>query len=271
MTCKDIRVSLFSLVAMAKDRYQAIVHPLSSYNWTPRLGHSHMIGVWCLSLLLASPQLFIFRLDHHPPYATKTCLAKFIGSDRTWELIYIAWTIFGQFLLPVILLLFCYSSVYLIVNRNLSMYCTTDSLKTTTLANLPSVRQTKRVNLSSLENSTDTAIIVSDRSPFHYRRILMHPIFYRLRRSSSGSLSNQSSAKIAQDKPRQFYVTNHFLSRARLKTIKLTFIVVLTYILCSTPFYIGSIIMALHGKFISQKTMSRSTAHDFLIIQTCSF
>jgi hypothetical protein len=41
-----------------------------------------------------------------------------------------------------------------------------------------------------------------------------------------------------------------------LKTIKLTFIVVLAYILCSTPFYIGSIIMALNGKFLSQKTMN---------------
>ena len=243
---------------MASDRYQAIVHPLSSYNWTPRIGHSHMAVVWCLSLLLASPQLFIFRLAHHPSYATKTCLAKFLGSDRTWELIYIAWTIFGQFLLPVILLLFCYSSVYLIVNRNLSLYCTTESLKTTTLANLPSIGQAKRTNPLPLDCSTETATTASDRSPSRYRSFLMQRFIHRLRRSSSEFLSNGSSPSIVREKPRQFYVTNHFLSRARLKTLKLTFIVVLTYILCSTPFYIGSIIMALHGKFMSQKTMSKT-------------
>ncbi len=61
-----------SLVVMANDRYQAIVHPFSSYTWSHRSGLIHMIGVWCLSLLLASPQLFIFRLAHHSAYDKET-------------------------------------------------------------------------------------------------------------------------------------------------------------------------------------------------------
>ena len=264
---------------MANDRYQAIVHPLSIYTWTPRSGLIHMMGVWCLSLLLASPQLFIFRLAHHPAYETKTCMAKFFGSYGTWELIYIAWTIILQFFLPICIIIYCYSSVYLIVNRNFSMY-RGDNLKTTNMANLPSIGIRKRLdNISTSTTIIDrktkkflnnhihihypavpctsiTTVTFFNKSSSHNIRDMMYPVVFRLRRSPFDLTKNPSTNSIDRQKSRQRYGANHFLSRARLKTIKLTFIVVLTYILCSTPFYIGSIIMALHEKFISQKTMS---------------
>src|SRR4051812_29368123 len=106
--CEKLRKKIFlcfSLVVMAIDRYQAIVHPLSTYTWTPRTGLIHMIAVWCLSILLSSPQLFIFRLEHDPMHGIKACMARFLGKDRTWELIYIAWTIIVQFFLPICILI----------------------------------------------------------------------------------------------------------------------------------------------------------------------
>jgi len=239
-----------------------------------------MIGVWCLSLLLASPQLFIFRLAHHPAYEKKTCIAKFLGPNRTWELIYIAWTIILQFLLPICILIYCYSSVYIIVNRNFSMYRTSDNLKTTNISNLPSMGITKRLNniststtivdiktkkilnnhinirYPSIECASITAVTFFNKPSSHNLRDMMYPVVYRLRRSPFDLTKYQSTNSMDGQKSRQRYGANHFLSRARLKTIKLTFIVVLTYILCSTPFYIGSIIMVLNGKFISQKIMS---------------
>jgi hypothetical protein len=265
-----------SLVVMAFDRYQAIVHPLSTYTWTSRTGLFHMIAVWCLSILLALPQLFIFRLERDPLTEKSLCLAKFLGPDRTWELVYISWTIFVQFVLPICILLFCYGSVYLIVNRNFSMYRLSDNLKTTSMANLPSVGMTK--NLSNLSTSTihtdrNTKKLVKNHIHIHYPSVeclsittvtffnrspsMMYPVVFRLRRSSLESTSlPPGSNSLDGQKIKQRYGANHFLSRARLKTIKLTFIVVLAYILCSTPFYIGSIIMALNGKFLSQKTMN---------------
>jgi hypothetical protein len=267
---------------MANDRYQAIVHPLSTYSWTSRTGLTHMIGVWCLSLLLASPQLFIFRLAHHPAYEKKTCMAKFLGSNRTWELMYIAWTIILQFLIPICLLIYFYSSVYIIISQNISMYRSSNNLKTRNITNLPSIGTTKHLNNTSTSSSTVidretkknlnnhiqhihypsvqcttiTSVTFFNKSSSNNIRDMMYPIVYRLRRSQFDLTKNPSTNSINGQKARQRYGANHFLSRARLKTIKLTFIVVLTYILCSTPFYIGSIIMVLHGKFISQKTMS---------------
>jgi hypothetical protein len=271
-----------SLVVMANDRYQAIVHPLSIYTWTSRSGLTHMLGVWCLSLLLASPQLFIFRLAHHPAYEKKTCMAKFLGPNRTWELIYIAWTIIFQFLLPICILIYCYTSVYLVVKRKLSMYCASDNSKTTSMANLPSIEITKRPNNTSttdkllnnhihihypvVECKNIPAMKFLTKNSSHSLRNMTYPVVYRVRRSHFDLTKNQSINSIDGQKTRQRYGANHFLSRARLKTIKLTFIVVLTYILCSTPFYIGSIIMVLHGKFMSQKTMSMNRLFSLFLL-----
>lgn len=235
---------------MAMDRYRAIVHPLSNYNWTSHSGQRQMLGVWSLSLLLATPQLFIFRLDHHPAYEKKTCLAKFFGSNRTWELVYIAWTNILQFFFPMCILIYCYSSVYFIINRNFSMQRTSINSKTTSMANL--LKSKPRKSPAILERKSEPYL------KNHMPIDMMYPIVYRLRRSHMDQPKNPSMNSMDGHKARQRFGANHFLSRARLKTIKLTFIVVLTYILCSTPFYIGSIIMVLHGKFISQKTMSRS-------------
>ena len=266
---------------MAYDRYKAIVHPLSTYSWTFHSGLTHMLSVWCLCFLLASPQLFIFRLAHHPAYEKKTCMAKFLGSNRTWELIYIAWTIILQFFLPICILIYCYSSVYIIINRNFSMYRTSDNLKTTNMSNLPSISITRRLNslptpstiidkktrkflnnhihihYPKIECSNITTVTFLNKNSSHNIRDIMYPVVYHLRRSPLDHvIKNPSTNSIDGKKSRQRYGANHFLSRARLKTIKLTFIVVLTYILCSTPFYIGLIIMILQGNFISQKTMS---------------
>lgn len=272
-------ISVYTLVVMAIDRYQAIVHPLSTYTWTSRTGLFHMIIVWCASIILALPQLVIFRSVSDSKTNTKYCMAKFLGPDRTWELIYIGWTIIVQFVLPVCILLFCYGSVYLIVNRNFSMYRLSDNLKTTSIANLPSVGMSKNfsnlsastitidpsakksvknhisIHFPSVECSSITSVTFFNKSPS-----IMYPVVFRLRRSSVDSTSTNvqhpTSMSFEGQKVKQRYGASHFLSRARLKTIKLTFIVVLAYILCSTPFYVGSIIMVLNNKFLSQKTMN---------------
>ncbi|CAF1230764.1 unnamed protein product [Rotaria sordida] len=273
-------ISVYTLVVMANDRYQAIVHPLSTYTWTPRTGLIHMVGVWCLSLLLASPQLFIFRVAHHPAYAKKTCMAQFLGSSREWELIYIAWTIILQFLLPICILIFCYTSVYIIVNKNYSMYRSSDNLKRTSNSNLPSNRISKHfdsISTSATIIDTKTKNYISNHKHLDYPSVkcsniinetfsngslsynlhdIRYPVVFRLQNSPIKLTKHYSINSIDGQQLQQRCGANHFLSRARLKTIKLTFIVVLTYIICSTPFYIGSIIMVLHEKFISQKTMN---------------
>ncbi|CAF0849002.1 unnamed protein product [Rotaria sordida] len=269
-------ISVYTLVVMTIDRYQAIVHPLTTYTWTTRAGLLHMIAVWCLSILLASPQLFIFRLERDLTHGTKICVARFLGQNGTWELIYILWTIVVQFFLPIFVLIYCYGSVYLIVNRNFSMYQLSHNTKPTNMTNLLSTTTAKIPNNSPISTTTtldrNIKTILKNHRHIHYPSMecssittmtfinksspIMYPVVFRLRRSSLTLSKHPSSNSLDGQQIKQRYGASHFLSRARLKTIKLTFIVVLAYILCSTPFYIGSIIMALNGKFLSQKTMN---------------
>jgi hypothetical protein len=108
------------------------------------------------------------------------------------------------------------------------------------------------IHYPSVECSSITTVTFFNKSPS-----MMYPVVFRLRRLSlESSSTHPTSNSLYGQKLKQRYGASHFLSRARLKTIKLTFIVVLAYICCSTPFYIGSIIMALNGKFLSQKTMN---------------
>lgn len=271
---------------MTIDRYQAIVHPLSVYTWTTRTGLCHIFTVWSASVLLASPQLFIFRLDMSPFYGQKTCVARFLNDDTRWELTYIFWNITVQFILPTCVLIYCYTSVYLIVNRNYCAYRLSDNLKTTSMANLPSIslkpahhhsphhhhhhhhplsaststidRQSKtlfgrhiHLPYPQMEASTMTSVTY-----FHKPASVMYPVVFRLRRASADSTKTSPGGQVQNPPMQQRYGASHFLSRARLKTIKLTFIVVLAYILCSTPFYTGLIIMTFNGKFLPQKTMN---------------
>ncbi|CAF1402814.1 unnamed protein product, partial [Didymodactylos carnosus] len=297
-------LSVYTLVLMAIDRYKAIVHPLTTYTWTARSGLFHIIFVWCLSFVLATPQLFVFRAGIHPaeihnPNAKLNCVAKFLGKNSTWELIYIIWTNIAQFLIPVSVLIFCYGSVYLLVSKNFSMRRLTHTKnnsfntsinqlgttnKSTTIFNhlvdthihinyhsttsrhfqqqyqqKQKQKQNQNVNSINLLRPSDDCISNSGSTTnttvtYHkkqhrknfYIRDAMYPVVIRLSRQNNISQQN------ANVYPRQHCA--NFLSRARLKTIKLTFIVVIVYIICSTPFYIGSIIMTLNNKFISQKT-----------------
>ncbi|CAF4512931.1 unnamed protein product [Rotaria socialis] len=269
-------ISVYTLVVMTIDRYQAIVHPLNTYAWTPHTGLFHMVAVWCLSIFLAAPQLFIFRLEYDSNRTVKMCTAKFLGHNGTWELIYIIWTIFVQFILPVSALIYCYGSIYFIVNRNFSMCPSPNNITTTSMINLPSIGIKKNsTNASASPTSTiDRRTRNAPENHVHVRypcvkcsniatvtyinksSPIMYPVVFRLRRQSSTLSKRPSSNSLDGQNLKQRYGASRFLSRARLKTIKLTFIVVVAYILCSTPFYIGSIIMALNGKFLSQKTMN---------------
>lgn len=251
--------SMFSLVAMAFDRYKAINNPLNSYDWTTKHGLMQMICVWSLSILLATPQAFIFRNSYHPYLKAETCLAKFPGPDRTWELFYIFWTIIAQFLLPVIILSVCYISIYLIISRNLSNYARTENFPNSqTNRFLASVHRNLGLRTSNYVSSVSLS-----NSSFLYRTPSSKRVDYPKQRKLSTSFdSNQSFRKNST----QSFVTNNRMNKARLKTIKITFIVVLTYILCSTPFYIGSIIMTLNGKFLSQKAMSRLNHIQFRLL-----
>ncbi|KAF3859671.1 hypothetical protein F7725_022070 [Dissostichus mawsoni] len=132
-----------------------------------------MIGsTWFCSLVLSSPQYFIFSLSEvMPGSGVYDCWGHFV---QPWGLrAYITWMAVGIFLLPVAVLVFCYGLICLTIWRNLK---------------------------------------------------------YKTRRSTSGSapermLGHSSVSSIST------------ISRAKLRTVKMTFVIVLAYVVCWAPFF----------------------------------
>lgn len=258
----------FRLVAMTIDRYQAIVNPLISYTWTKQTGINYMMVVWLISIILAIPQLFVFRLDQYPGQQIKVCWARFPGSDRFWELTYIIWTNIVQFVLPVCILIFCYGSIYWIVHRSYHLYKTPTISPKSSVTSVSLTKSPDIVRSCSLDQNFKERIDpngnfyphdeISDGTMTKSQRnssFMSYPFSTPLRRLSYTTRGSHRVTLNGTSDSRRTGSSN-YLSRARLKTIKLTFIVVLAYIICSTPFYVGSIIMALNDKFLPQRFMN---------------
>lgn len=74
----------YAIVSMGVDRYLAIVHPLSNYSRSDRLSHAGwLLGApWLLSALLATPQLFLFKLQ---PRSILFCASTDDSDDLSYK------------------------------------------------------------------------------------------------------------------------------------------------------------------------------------------
>ena len=71
-------LSTYILVMTAIDRHRAIVQPLSTYTWTPRRAHGMIAIAWVLALIFSIPQLFIFGMrEVEPDSGVYDCWANF--------------------------------------------------------------------------------------------------------------------------------------------------------------------------------------------------
>lgn len=167
--------STYMMVMMTVDRYVAICHPLQTLQ-QPTLRARVMIGsTWACSLVLSSPQYFIFSLSEvRPGSAVYDCWGHFV---EPWGLrAYITWITLGIFLVPVAVLVLCYGFICRTIWRNLK--CKT--------------RGGRRASSAAAKSGV-------------------------LGRSSVSSVST--------------------ISRAKLRTVKMTFVIVLAYVVCWAPFF----------------------------------
>lgn len=166
--------STYVTLMMALDRYLAVCHPLRSLQWSARRAHAMLAGAWLLSLVLSSPQYFIFSLSEvKPGSAVYDCWGHFAPP---WGLrAYVTWVTTTIFILPLVLLALCYGLICRTIWTNLR-------IKTREQVRSQSQTQTSVLGRSSV--------------------------------SSVGSLS-----------------------RAKLRTVKMTLVIVLAYVLCWAPFF----------------------------------
>ncbi|XP_036863308.2 galanin receptor type 1 isoform X1 [Manis javanica] len=102
-------VSIFTLAAMSVDRYVAIVHSRRS---SLRVSRNALLGmgfIWALSIALASPVAYHQRLVHRGVGNETFCWEEW--SNERHKKAYVVCTFVFGYLLPLLLICFCYAKV----------------------------------------------------------------------------------------------------------------------------------------------------------------
>uniref|UniRef100_F6YFW7 Galanin receptor type 1 n=1 Tax=Monodelphis domestica TaxID=13616 RepID=F6YFW7_MONDO len=103
-------VSIFTLSAMSVDRYVAIVHSRRSSSL--RVSRNALLGVgviWALSIAMASPVAYHQRLFHRESGNLTFCWEQWPNQQH--KKIYVVCTFVFGYLLPLLLISFCYAKV----------------------------------------------------------------------------------------------------------------------------------------------------------------
>ncbi|NXP56098.1 V1AR protein, partial [Heliornis fulica] len=111
--------SAYMLVAMTADRYIAVCHPLKTLQQPTKRSYGMIAAAWALSLLLSTPQYFIFSLSEvERGSQVYDCWAHFI---MPWgPRAYITWITGGIFVAPVLILVTCYGFICYHIWRNMT-------------------------------------------------------------------------------------------------------------------------------------------------------
>ena len=118
-----IYASSYVLVMTAVDRYFAICHPFRSHQWSATRVHRMVQLAWSLSLIFSTPQMFIFSYELNS-YGMYDCWATFTPE---WTLtLYITCFTVLVYIIPTLILAFCYGSICLAVWKSGNIEITVD-------------------------------------------------------------------------------------------------------------------------------------------------
>lgn len=201
-------LSTYVLVMTAVDRHQAICKPLSSYSWTMKRAHL-MVGIaYLLSVVLSVPQLIIFSMT-------------------TWEkpgnvFVTDCWVNFPQLRGPKVYVTWYVFSIYVfplaVISFCYGHICASiwrNIERKTSSIRVPVQRETSSGITSDFDSQDERHSSVQNQS-------------------SDASNPRTHSTKV--------------ITKAKLKTVKLTLVVVICYVLCWCPFFVSALYGVYHPK-----------------------
>ena len=202
-----IYLSTYILVMTAIDRYRAICHPLSSYSWSNKKSYI-LIGIaWIISLVFSIPQLIIFKMQEvHPGSEVMDCWANF---HPEWTLrLYITVFCVTAFFLPSLILCFLYGRICYVVWCNVYH------------------KMADQPELCHHDNKAHCLVTWPGNGGVRYK--------FNGNSQKSVNIHNNQTRFGEVIRGRSHYISG--ISRAKIKTIKLTFVVIIAYVVCWTPF-----------------------------------
>nr|AAS66718.1 AVP/OT receptor [Theromyzon tessulatum] len=259
--------SSYIIVATGMDRYRAICQPFNSIKWSARSSNSLVTIAWGLSMFFSVPQTIIFsyRLDDRNEM---NCWAVF---DPAWTVrIYVLWSALTIYAIPVLILLVIYTrlcrAVWLsfcenneavkVKNRrkkiSLTSYSSSFHIHTTHFESILRRKNTAK-HLQGNKNADDEHDYERENQledVMKIEKVEKRTIKMKLLKKSftkQTSVDTIMSIKTASSSKRNFrYSENNSkvknrMSRAKLKTIKLTIIINVSFILCWCPFFVSQL------------------------------
>ncbi|KAF3707786.1 Gonadotropin-releasing hormone II receptor [Channa argus] len=110
-----MHAAVFILVVISLDRYRAILHPLDSLDAGLRNRRMLMVA-WTLSLLLALPQLFIFRAIKAEGVDFTQCVTHGSFQHHWHETAYNMFHFVTLYVFPLLVMIFCYTRIFTKIN-----------------------------------------------------------------------------------------------------------------------------------------------------------
>ncbi|XP_020392550.1 gonadotropin-releasing hormone II receptor-like [Rhincodon typus] len=111
----------FITVVISLDRYCAILHPLGISRANER-NRTMLIWAWIMSVILATPQLFLFHtVSIAVPAPFTQCVTHGSFKEPWQEKVYFLFTFLWLFLLPLIIMVFCYTSILVTITRKMTV------------------------------------------------------------------------------------------------------------------------------------------------------
>lgn len=157
----SIYASTYMMVMMSIDRYIAICHPLKTLQQPTKRSRVMIIATWLGSLILSTPQYFIFSLmEVEAGSGVYDCWASF---TLYWGIqTYITWITITVFIIPVLTMVACYSCICCSIFRNVK-YKTKKSAGGTSFENgliTTGVNNVKTISKAKIRTVKMTLVIV---------------------------------------------------------------------------------------------------------------
>lgn len=191
-------LSTYILVAMSIDRYLAIQSIQTGYCDTARTFRVMIAIAWLLSILFAVPQTVIFGLKEVKPNSgIYDCWATFAPN---WDKVYVTWFVVSVFGIPLLVIIFCYGTICF------KIWKYKPSSSNFIVHYATSVEEGAQIS-GDCQLPNDTS-----------------------------SPSQRKVKFIENDAVSSSHREHNSISRAKIKTIKLTLTVVICFFLCWSPF-----------------------------------
>lgn len=108
----------FNKNTFGKSRFFAVTQPMKLAG-IDRRGRVMLITAWSASFVFSVPQSIIFHVENHPKVADYTqCVTYNFFANATQEIAYAMTCMVLLYALPLIIIIFCYASIYRVLLHN---------------------------------------------------------------------------------------------------------------------------------------------------------